>query len=277
MSGTGAVKNEILKDFPQLELNEEEAKIFVAKLKLKGKQRYKELYNAVLAENNNQKFSYEVLSQHYRYDIKLRRALYKIISFTEVAMRATIANKYGTEKISKRNIREDFKEIIGKEIYFDPCERKKISIAFNSKKKMTLFEFLENVDMQILNRLFSILDKETIESIFTYDGHIECNLDSMRKLRNAVMHNNILITKKYGKVWINEQEKQDLQSHVENAINLSPEMVKDNLKRLINNCLIIDEEHEEEYKKQGKEADNRYKLSEKYKVYFEGVQNGEEK
>lgn len=271
MCGTGTEKTEILKDFSLIEISEKEAKDFQAKLKLKGKQRYKELYNAVSAENNKKKFSYEVLTQHYRYDIKLRRALYKIISFTEIAMRATIANKYGTEKISKTNIAEDIKKITGKEINFDPCERKKISIAFNSKKKMTLFEFMENVDMQILNKIFCILDKELIEIIFIYDEHLKDNLDSMRKLRNAVMHNNILITKKYGKVWIDGEEKTDLQSHIENAINLSPDIAKDNLKRLINSCLIMDEDREEEYKKQGKEANNRYRLLKKYKVYFEGV------
>ena len=135
---------------------------------------------------------------------------------------------------------------------------------------MTLFEFLENVDMQILNKIFCILDKEMIENIFSYDVHLKNNLDSMRKLRNAVMHNNLLIIKKYGKVWIDGQEKKDLKSHVENAIRLSPDIAKDNLKGLINSCLIIDEEREEEYKKQGKEGENRYRLFEKFKVCFEG-------
>lgn len=271
MCGTGIKKNEILKNFPLLELSEEEAKSFMEKLKLKGKQRYKELYRAVLAENNNQKFSYDVLSQHYRYDIKLRRALYKIISFTEIAMRATIANKYGTKKISEMNIEEDIKRITGKVIDFNRCEKKKISSVFDSGNEINLFEFLENVDMQILNKIFCILDKELIENIFSYDGHLKDNLDSMRKLRNAVMHNNLLITKKYGKVWIDGQEKRDLKSHVENAIRLSPDLAKDNLKRLINSCLIIDEEREDEYKKQGKEGENRYRLFAKYKVYFEVV------
>lgn len=271
MCGTGTEKTEILKDFPLLELNEEEAKDFQTKLKLKGKQRYKELYDAVSAENNKRKFSYEVLSQHYRYDIKLRRALYKIISFTEIAMRATIANKYGTEKISEENIEDDIKRITGKEIKFTKGEKKKIAYIFDSKKEMTLFKFLESVDMQILNEIFCILDKELIEIIFIYDEHLKDNLDSMRKLRNAVMHNNILITKKYGKVWIDGEEKTDLQSHIENTINLSPDIAKDNLKRLINSCLIMDEDREEEYKKQGKEAKNRYRLLKKYKVYFEGV------
>lgn len=271
MCGTGITRNEIQKDFPLLELNEEEAKSFKEKLKLKGKQRYKELYRAVLAENNNQRLSYEILSQHYRYDIKLRRALYKIISFTEIAMRATIANKYGTEKISEENIEDDIKRITGREIKFTKGENKKIAYTFDSKKEMTLFEFLENVDMQILNKIFCILDKEMIENIFSYDVHLKNNLDSMRKLRNAVMHNNLLITKKYGKVWIDGQEKRDLKSHVENAIRLSPDIAKDNLRRLINSCLIIDEEREEEYKKQGKEGENRYRLFAKYKVYFEVV------
>lgn len=271
MCGTGIKKNEILKNFPLLELSEEEAKSFMEKLKLKGKQRYKELYRAVLAENNNQKFSYDVLSQHYRYDIKLRRALYKIISFTEIAMRATIANKYGSQIINKENIEDDIKRIIGGSIEFNQAEKYKICIAFGHKRDLTLFHFLENVDMQILNKIFCILNKELIENIFSYNGHLKDNLDSMRKLRNAVMHNNLLITKKYGKVWIDGQEKRDLKSHVENAIRLSPDIAKDNLRRLINSCLIIDEEREEEYKKQGKEGENRYRLFAKYKVYFEVV------
>lgn len=271
MCGTGTEKTEILKDFLLLELSEEEAKDFQTKLKLKGKQRYKELYNAVSAENNKQKFSYEILSQHYRYDIKLRRALYKIISFTEIAMRATIANNYEIKEIKQKNVEKELNKILENPIKINQAEEKKIAIAFQRKHKISLFELLESVDMQVLNKIFRNLSEKVITQVFSKNDKLKENLDSMRKLRNAVMHNNILITKKYGKVWIDGEEKTDLQSHIENAINLSPCVAKDDLKKLINSCLIIDEGREEEYKKQGKEAENRYQLLKKYKVYFEGV------
>ena len=79
--------------FPNLVVKAEDWDKCENYLKLKGIERYSSLYFAIKNETD-EKIDYEVLSQHYRYDVKLRRALHKIIAFTEVAMRAAVCNAY---------------------------------------------------------------------------------------------------------------------------------------------------------------------------------------
>lgn len=274
MSGTenkNSKKGELLKQFRLLEIPEDKLSEFQNKIMLKGRQRYHELYKALLKENNGEKISWEVLSHHYRYDIKLRRVLYKIISFTEVAMRATIANNYQIDNMTQYTYESELKKTINNKINFTNKEKNKIGVVFNDKSEVSLFEFLENIDMQILNKIFIHIKKSMIMDLFSDNEKLSQNLDAMRKLRNSVMHNKILITKEYGRVWIGGVEKTDLQSHIENAIMLSPYLAKDNLKKAVNECLIIDEKQELHSTKDKNIEENRYKLFNKYKVYFEEV------
>ena len=88
--------------FPGLLVKKEDREKCENYLKLKGIERYSSLYFAI-KDKTDKEIDYELLSQHYRYDVKLRRALHKIIAFTEVAMRAAICNAYPNVEFTSRN------------------------------------------------------------------------------------------------------------------------------------------------------------------------------
>lgn len=245
--------------FPKLILQKTEISEFQKQLRLKGKRRYKKLYDAIQSDAEGE-ITYKQLSHYYRYDIKLRRALYKIISFTEIAMRAAIVNYYDIEDLTKENVEEKLRNEINEEIVFDTNIKRKLACILQNRH-LSLFELLEEADMQILNTIFLGCKEECKKEVFKSNEQLKENLTALRKLRNAAMHNNLLIIKDYGSVYIDGEKRDDLQSHVKNAVLLSPESAKDNLKKLINNCLIIDET-------KPLSDENQYRLSIKYKVFF---------
>ena len=75
----------------------------------------------------------------------------------------------------------------------------------------------------------------------------------------------VLIIQKLKEVWINGVQQSGLKANVENIINISPNVAKANLKRLINDCLTIDEE-------QKRSKENTYQLLPAFRVYFEDVE-----
>ena len=79
--------------FPGLLVKKEDREKCENYLKLKGIERYSSLYFALKSKTENE-IDYELLSQHYRYDVKLRRALHKIIAFTEIAMNLRAKSPY---------------------------------------------------------------------------------------------------------------------------------------------------------------------------------------
>ena len=70
--------------FPDLLVKKEDREKCENYLKLKGIERYSSLYFAI-KDKTDKEIDYELLSQHYRYDVKLRRALHKTISFIEIS------------------------------------------------------------------------------------------------------------------------------------------------------------------------------------------------
>ena len=253
--------------FPQLTVSSDELEVFKKYLQLKGINRYRSLYN-MLIDNNVQEVSYKVLSEHYRYDVKLRRALYKIIAFVEIAMRSAISNTYGDTLIT-----DNWKSEISNTFMHNYSPSKKVceKIAFiirNAKEdeeSLTLSDLLERCDMQVLNEIFILLDQDKQRGVFSNDfNHLAENLNAMRKVRNCVGHHHILLIQDLNDVWINGQKKAGIQANIENIINISPDIAKDNLKRLINDCLIIDENEERTNR-------NTYMILPSFMVYFEEV------
>ncbi len=267
------MNQEILKEyFPGLVVPESQEDDFETKLRLKGITRYANLYLAI-KEHTNDQITYKSLSEYYRYDIKLRRALHKIIAFTEVAMRAAICNKYGHIEIEKQNWKKQLSNTF--HCYYSPNDAvyKKILFFFNNieRDKVTLFDMLENCDLQVLNSIFLLLDTDQQSSLFKSDfDHLKENLDALRELRNCVEHHQLLIIKDLKEVWIGGEKKNGLKANVENAINLSPKLAKDELKKTINDCLIIDESKE-------RSEQNTYHLLPEFKVYFDDITKHERK
>ena len=108
-----------------------------------------------------------------------------------------------------------------------------------------------------------LLDTDQQSSLFKSDfDHLKENLDALRELRNCVEHHQLLIIKDLKEVWISGEKKTGLNANIENAINLSPKLAKENLKETINDCLIIDESKE-------RSEQNTYHLLPEFKVYFD--------
>ena len=101
--------------FPGLLVKKEDREKCENYLKLKGIERYSSLYFAINNETD-EKIDYELLSQHYRYDVKLRRALHKILAFTEIAMRAAVCNAYPNVVFTSRNWKNRISSTMGRTI-----------------------------------------------------------------------------------------------------------------------------------------------------------------
>ena len=238
-------------------------------LKLKGIERYSSLYFAIKKETDKE-IDYELLSQHYRYDVKLRRALHKAISFVEIAMRAAINNACFDQHIqlSKDRWMSELCDLFGVEYKPETMVKKKINRLFVDRKieTISLFELLENCDMHVLNSIFLLLDSEKQKEVFDNDfEHLKENLDALRELRNSVEHHQLLIIKPLKKTWSNGEWQTSLQANVQNAINLSPKNARKNLKKLLNSCLVIEES-------ENRSEENTYQLLPAFKVCFEDVE-----
>ena len=79
---------------------------------------------------------------------------------------------------------------MGKPLETGEALRKKISwyvqkLENEGKTNITLFDLLENSDLQVLNAVFLMLDEDKQREVFTNDfEHLKDNLDAMRELRN---------------------------------------------------------------------------------------------
>ena len=254
--------------FPGLVVKDEGREKCENYLKLKGIERYSSLYFALKSKTENE-IDYELLSQHYRYDVKLRRALHKTISFIEIAMRAAINNAYFNQyvQLSKDRWMSELSDLFGVEYKPEQIVKRKIKRLFTDRnvETISLFELLENCDMHVLNSIFLLLDSEKQKEVFDNDfEHLKENLDALRELRNCVEHHQLLIIKPLKKTWSNGEWQTSLQANVQNAINLSPKNARKNLKKLLNSCLVIEES-------ENRSEENTYQLLPAFKVYFEDV------
>ena len=254
--------------FPGLIVKEEDREKCENYLKLKGVERYSSLYFAI-KDKTDKEIDYELLSQHYRYDVKLRRAFHKTIAFIEIAMRAAVNNAYFKQQVqlSKDRWMSELSDLFGVEYTPEAMVKKKINRLFIDRKieTISLFELLENCDMQVLNSIFLLLDSEKQKEVFDNDfEHLKENLDALRELRNCVEHHQLLIIKPLKKTWADEEWQTSLQANVNNAISLSPKNARNNLKKLLNSCLVIEES-------ENRSEENTYQLLPAFRVYFEDV------
>lgn len=226
--------------FPNIIVLPEEEDSFESFLRLKGVARYKKVEEHLNGVVPKVKLTYEALSQHYRYDVKLRRMLYKLIAFLEVSLKATINNNYQIDSIRK-NFDQKVSNIFGKSFFLDKLQKRKVSVTLSNKSVVSLFDYLENCDMSQMIDIFMLLPNELHKGLFGDTSYLEQNLRAAKEVRNAVFHHNILLSTALKKVWINGEERAGLKANIESLILLSPKHTHNNLKRNINECMIIDE------------------------------------
>jgi len=255
----------LVNKFPSIIISEDEKQEFQNYLELKGVQRYKKIEAALNGKVGT--ISYCMLSEHYRYDVKLRRQIFKSIALLEVAIKAYICNHYNIEHLQYSNFKDIINKVLGKGNKKFSGFMPKVKMLFNEKPINSLFEYVEESDFGQLIEVFMVLPDEQKEELFPNIQYLKENLYAIKELRNKACHHSITIGQELGTVYIDGMPKQGIQANIENLINLIPSRARGNIKRQFNECLIIDEEKD-------LTQDNQYNILGEYKAFFNGVEYG---
>ncbi|MDE6240795.1 MAG: hypothetical protein K2M08_00050 [Anaeroplasmataceae bacterium] len=186
--------------------NQEEEKLFLQNLKSKGIFLYKQVYDALCNWQTNCSIKYEHFKNLIRYDKSIRDKLYKYLCVAEEHLRNIIFEEL--ETLEK----------------FEDNENKKLDIdALQNKDKSNLNS---NLYEYSYSRFF---DFGTIEKIFEkYDLAIKYSIDQndivmvRKKLRNKVMHHNMLLLSYHTDKSKIEREIKEIEDGVEALYRLMP-------------------------------------------------------
>lgn len=224
----------MLSAFSNLIIEEDKVEEFSRHLELKGEERYKSLYDYLLLEEEY--VDYIKLSHYYRYDIKVRRVLYKTITLLETSMKAYINNKYKIIGLTLSNYEERLSSTLNCEIDIDRYNLQKVRRIL-SNKTYDLYQFLEEADTGLLFNIFLCLSPNDLKGFFDDIDGLESKLSRARRLRNKVYHHNIVLISDY----TYESIDYTLNEEVSNLVSLIPRIVRNNLSDDINAAIYIDE------------------------------------
>ena len=158
--------------FEKLEFkNEKERKSFEKFKLIKGEYLHKQIYNVLLELHNNEKVTYYELSSYVRFDKNLRDLLYKYLATFEENIKANLCRKYDVNQFKiykKENYKDLFNDLIEN----------------NGKEESNLYFGLKL-------ELFQLLD--IYEKKFDVTEIVKKQLESVRMLRNDVMHHSLLL------------------------------------------------------------------------------------
>ena len=160
-----------------------------------------------------EKPAYKKVSDLYRYDKRLRDALYVYLSTVEEFLRACLGNEF-----------EDNESKLIKTARFKNKQAQYRSVSL-TLEQLTLKELN---DMVLVNK-----------SIFKYLYDLpvlDMNLDALRLLRNKVGHHNFLLTESYAVCSIDCNVDDTLKHNIINVMYLLPSEFKQGFVTAINNC-----------------------------------------
>ncbi len=185
-------------------------KDFEKYIKIKGKFLFKQVYDFLLSIPGNKNATYDQVSSCIRYDKNLRDKLYIYLATFEEFLRAKIFDKYDIK---------DAKYVINKkdENYISDLYKEIIKTNDNETSNLYNIFNLDLGDTISIVQQLQMFDQKTIEEFH-----------KIRKLRNEVMHHNLIIL---GKETILEKVKanQDIiKKYVISLANQLPEGYKDN-------------------------------------------------
>ena len=119
------------------------------------------------------KIDYEYISSTYRYDKRIRNTLFKYLAYLEEYYRALILDRYN-EKVDKLNIHKNLNN------------KYKLFNDLRISLEEILFSDLKNQIYKIKKELSDIY-------LFPSNDYLKENLNAIVDLRNAVMHNKLLV------------------------------------------------------------------------------------
>lgn len=182
---------------------------------LKGEYLYKQIYDLLLELNNDSFVTYRDLSSIIRYDKTLRDTLYIYLATFEEWLKALIFKRYDVADSRKKYKRQKDVEILIKKI-----------IVNNDNINSNLYYCfeLELGSIIIFVDRVKMFEKEIIEKF-----------DSVRKLRNKVMHHNVLICGKSKSLKEFNLNKELLKTEINLLSEVLPEEYQTGFKKTINN------------------------------------------
>lgn len=181
---------------------------------LKGEYLYKQLYDLLLELNNDSFVNYDDLSSIIRYDKTLRDTLYIYLATFEEWLKALIFKRYDVADRRKKYKRQKDVEILIKKI-----------IVNNDNINSNLYYCFE-LD---LGSIISFIDH-----VKMFEKEIIEKFDSVRKLRNKVMHHNVLICGKSRSLKEFNLNKELLKSEINLLSEVLPEEYQTGFKKTIN-------------------------------------------
>lgn len=165
--------NDIFELFPKMDIDDTEKDTFLNYIRLKGRFLHKQVYDTILLTDDKAKYS--EISRIIRYDKYIRDVLYKYLSALEEQWRAIAFDNFEYES--------DKTEAIKKEV-----DLSKVTV----KKQFTdsTFYWASYNKSFTLNKLIDVFkaNRHTIDLNISDDMY-----QSIKKLRNIVMHHNLIL------------------------------------------------------------------------------------
>jgi len=173
-------------------------------VKYRGLDDHIKAYEYLVSLNNN--VNYSMIASVLRYDKRIKRILFKYISFIEEYVKASICNYYTIDTYPIKNIKGD-----------------------------NIFEHYQDKQYSYLINDFIRLDDSFILSVF--DNYKKNNLLATIKVRNVVSHSYFLLGYLNYNKCVNEKIKSSsYRSNIINIKNLLPEFMRKSFTNEINNA-----------------------------------------
>lgn len=198
------------------ESDEKNAEIFLCS---KGFVKHSLIKNYLLSRSDTNTVEYTAIATTYRYDKRVRNILFKYISYLEEFYRGKILDLY----------------------YYNTDQT-----FWTSKVKYWLGKYENDLDRalekiefsELINQIKKI--KELSSEVFPKIPHLNDNLSGLIDLRNAVMHNKLLILFNDYKICFDENglDSATLTSNIKNLVVFLPSGPKEKCIKEINDCAI---------------------------------------
>lgn len=195
--------------------NVDEKAEFEKYIKIKGQFLFKQIY-CYLIKFDQSKVKYSDLSSCIKYDKNLRDALYIYLATFEEYLRAQLFDRYDIERDFKLNRKEE---------------------DYIIKMAQNVYKQAEKEDSELYKK-FNLDLGETIElvkEIKMFDVEKCREFNEIRKVRNVVMHHNLVVLGKEQKFNKIEANKEKMKAGIKALANNLPEGYKLNFINKINN------------------------------------------
>lgn len=203
--------------------NDAEKLEFDKYVKIRGKYLFQQVYKYI-CNITKDKCTYSALSSCVRYDKSLRDKLYIYLATFEEYLRAQLFDKYEIRSNFKLNRKEDdYIKHMASQIY--ESEGQENSVLYK-KFKLDLGETIE-----------------LVQEIKMFDEVKSQEFDDIRKVRNFVMHHNLLILGKKEKPEKVEENKKIIIAGIKALANNLPEGYKSKFIEEINNLICDFEDY----------------------------------